>query len=86
MPGKFVVTDEGAVFYMEGGKDLPAVRDDLGGQLAVRVLKFLERGDFCKHPHEQQQEQDQGERGGDQYPKPLYYFFLRCVFHFLIYD
>ena len=43
--GKFVIADKGSVLYMICSNNLPFLREDLGRQLAVRILEFLDSRD-----------------------------------------
>ena len=55
---------------MVGGQDLAFLRDDLGGQLAVRVLQFLVRRNLRERPDDYQKQQHQGNRGEKDDPEP----------------
>ena len=66
---QFVVIDEGAVFDVIGRQDLAFLGDDLGGQLAVRVLQFLDGRDLGERPYEGEQHGHQHERGRDEPPE-----------------
>ena len=68
--GEFFVTDECPVLDMVGGQDLAFLRDDLGGQLAVRVLQFLVGRDLRERPDDYQKQQYQGNRGEKEDPEP----------------
>ena len=75
---QFVVIDEGAVFDVIGRQDLAFLGDDLGGQLAVRVLQFLDGRDLGEGPYDSEQEEDQGDRRQEQDPEPAYDL-LACI-------
>ena len=68
--GKLVIADEGAVLDMVGREDLAFLGDDLGGQLAVRVLQLLDGRDLGEGPDEPEQDEDQDDRRQEQDPEP----------------
>ena len=75
--GQFVIPHERTVFNMVGRQDLPFLRDDLGGQLAVRVLQLLDGRDLSEHPDQSQQDGEGDKRRNEQEPEPLRDF-LSC--------
>ena len=78
---QFLIGDESPVFYMISSKDFPFFRDDLGGQLGVRIFQFFDGGDICESPYEAKQQHHKEHRGDEQNPEPPGYFFLCTVRH-----
>ena len=74
--GQFLIAYEGAVLYMIGSEDFPFLRDDLGGQLGVRVFQLLNGRDVRKGPHQEEEKGERGKRSDQKNPEPLDYFFL----------
>ena len=68
--GKLVIAHEGPVLDMVGRQDLAFLGDDLGSQLAVRVLELLDGRDLGESPDDPEQDKDQGDRGQKQDPEP----------------
>ena len=68
--GKLVIAHEGPVLDMVGRQDLAFLGDDLGGQLAVRVLELFDGRDLGEGPDDPEQDKDQGDRGQKQDPEP----------------
>ena len=68
--GQLFVTDESSVLDMVGGQDLAFFRDDLRGQLAVRVLQFLVGRNLGERPDDSQEEDYQGDRSEKEDPEP----------------
>ena len=55
---------------MVGGQDLAFLCDDLGGQLAVRVLQLLVGRNLGERPDDSQEKDYQGDRGEKEDPEP----------------
>ncbi len=68
--GKLVITHERTVLDMVGRQDLAFLGDDLGGQLAVRVLQLFNGRDLGEGPDDPEQDEDQGDRRQEQDPEP----------------
>jgi hypothetical protein len=71
---------------MEGRENLPAFSDHLGGELAVRMLQFLEGRNLGEHPYDEEEKEDKYERSRKENPENADYFFLCDILHFLIFD
>ena len=83
---QFVIAYESSVLYMVGGKDLSFLRNDLGGQLGVRVLQLLQGRDVRKGPDQAQQQEQSHERSNQKDPVPLDNFFLLVLSHLVIFS
>ena len=59
---KLGIMDECTVLYVIGIKYLAILRDQFGGQLAVRILEFLERRNVGKGPDNKQHQQHKSYR------------------------
>ena len=70
MQGQLFVTDECTVLDMVGGQDLAFLCDDLGGQLAVRILQLLVGRNLGERPDDSQEEDYQGDRSEKEDPEP----------------
>ena len=68
--GKFVIAYEGAVLDMVGREDLAFLGDDLGGQLAVRILQLLVARNLGEGPDDSEQQEAQHDRRDQQDPEP----------------
>ena len=79
--GQFLVAHEHPVLYMVCGEDLTLFRNDLGGQLGVRVLQFLDGGYIGKGPDQAQQQQERHDGGDQNDPEPFDDFFLGGLCH-----
>ena len=78
---ELVIADEGPVLDMVCGKDLSVLGNHLGGQLALRILQFLDCGDVGKEPDSHQHQQEQGDRSQQDAPEPLQYAVYGFVRH-----
>ena len=82
---KFIELHIRPVLDVKGRKYLSVFSNDLSSQLAVRVLKFLERRDVGKGPYKTDQKQDHCYRYAEKDPEPSGYF-LSCLFcHLILY-
>ena len=68
--GQFVVADESTVFDMVSGQDLAFLGDDLGSELALRVLQFFDGRNLGEGPYDSQQDDDEGDGGEEEDPEP----------------
>ena len=79
--GELFVGHVGAVLYVERRQDFAVLGYDLGRKLVVGVFKLFERGDLRKESDKRDGEYQYRERRCDDYPEPLDYLLLDCIFH-----
>ena len=79
--GDLVVGNVGPVLDVERRQDLPVLRDDLRGQLVVRVFQILERRDVGEHPDKEYHKDKKQHRKRHHDPEPLDYFLSSRVGH-----
>lgn len=68
---------------MESRENLSVIRDDFGGQLALRVLQFLKLRNISECPYEENHCKQEQHRSGDDDPEPFDDFLSCNVCHFL---